>query len=77
MVPDWRQIRFDLIGYSANGGKYNPVKQMRELGFEIVACVPQTIADQWWFTVENLIDPLPPYLAEMEYDFERWHGEVR
>lgn len=55
-------------------GCLHPTKQMEKLGYKIIACVPQSIADQWWFTVEEIIEPLPHYLERMEYDFEKWHS---
>lgn len=66
------KLRYDVD--SAPG--VNPIKQMEKLGYKIIEAIPQTIAGQWWFTVEELVEPLPPYLEVMEYDFEKWHEEV-
>lgn len=67
-----KQLRYNL----PDAPTAHPVKQMNNLGYTIIACVPQPIADQWWFTVEEFIEPLPPYLEKMEYDFEHWHRRV-
>ena len=72
-----KQVRYLCIDAHLNGITNHPVKQMNELGYNIIAVVPQTIADQWWFSVDELIEPLPPYLEVMEYDFEKYHGEVK
>lgn len=55
--------------------RLHPVAQMEKLGYKIIAGVPQSIGEQWWFTVEEIIEPLPPYLERMEYDFEKYHGK--
>ena len=53
----------------------HPQKQMRILGYKVIAAVAQSLGDCWWFTVEDYIEPFPPYIAKMEYDFDYWHGD--
>lgn len=57
------KLRFWLQDYH---GTKHPIEHMRELGFIVLSAVPQTIADQWWFTVETLVEPLPEYLEVMK-----------
>ena len=71
----YKQLRYDCIDAYIKCGIYeHPERQMKKLGYKVIASVPQSIADQWWFTVEEIIYPLPMYLTEMSYDFEKWHG---
>lgn len=70
-MKKYNQLRYWL---QSAVGRLHPIKQMEALGYKIIASVPQSIADQWWFTVEEIIEPLPPYLERMEYNFEKWHG---
>ena len=71
----YKQVRYDLIGAHFSHVNKNPYVDMRELGFKIIASVPQTIGDQIWFTVENYIDKMPSYISKMEYNYDYWHGE--
>ncbi len=64
------QLCFYLPDYD---GELHPQSQMNALGYKVIGAIPQSIADCWWFTVEEFIEPLPKYLSKMEYDFERWH----
>lgn len=57
------RLRLWLQDYDEN---VHPVAKMQELGFNIIEAIPQTIADQWWFTVETLVEPLPSYLEVMK-----------
>jgi hypothetical protein len=71
-----KQLRYDMMTANFNCGVYqHPQKQMMDLGYNIIAAVAQSIGDQWWFTVEDYIEPLPEYLSKMEYDFDYWHGD--
>ena len=51
-------------------------QQMIKLGYNVIAGVPQSMGDCYWYTVEKLIEPLPEYLRVIEYDFEHWHGKL-
>lgn len=48
---------------------------MKELGYNVIACVAQSVADCWWFTVKEIIEPFEPYLTEIAYDYDYWHGD--
>ena len=73
---EYKQLRYDCIAADLHCEDYkHPQERMKLLGYEVIASVPQSIADQWWFTVKEIIYPLPEYLSEMEYDFEKWHGK--
>lgn len=53
----------------------HPQIQMKNLGFQVIHSVPQSIADCWWFTVEDFDFSMPPYLREMEYNLNYWMHE--
>ena len=57
------KLRFWLQDYH---GDEHPVAHMQTLGYTVLSAVPQSIADQRWFVVETLIEPLPEYLEVME-----------
>lgn len=44
----------------------NPPKQMKKLGFDILASYPSTIGDCWFFVVSNDINRVPSYLTEVD-----------
>lgn len=47
----------------------HPQKAMKELGITYQHATPQSIADQWWFwNCENVPEPLPPFIKEMDID---------
>ena len=66
------QLKYWLQGADELGIHEHPIKQMEKLGYKILHGVPQTIGDQWWVTVDRLIEPLPKYLEVMEYDLKDW-----
>lgn len=68
-----KQLRYCVITAHYDGIDIHPQEQMKKLGYKVIASVPQSVADCWWFTVEDFIEPLPKYLAKIEYDFEYWH----
>lgn len=70
-----RQIKYDLIDAYHCGIKQHPQDQMEDLGYEVVAAVPQSIGDCWWFTVKDFIEPLPGYLRKIYYDYNHWHKD--
>ena len=67
------QLRYCLLTAMLDCGiSEHPERQMRKLGYKILDAVPQSIGDQWWFTVEEYNEPLPPYLEKMEYDIDEY-----
>ena len=74
-MSEYKQLRYDCWEADMNGVHGHPQKVMKELGYKVIACVPQSIAEQWWFTVEEFIEPLPCYLSKMKYDFNYWHED--
>lgn len=72
-----KQVRFDMYSAYNMGVSGHPQQVMKDLGYTVLAGVAQSICDQWWFTVDKIIEPLPPYLSEMEYDYDYWHGNGR
>lgn len=69
-----RQVRYLCMTAHYAGIKNHPEIQMKKLGFKLIAAVPQTICDEWWFTVEDSNIELPEYIIEAGYDFGYWHG---
>lgn len=66
------QLKYWMMDADGCGIKLHPVKKMEVLGYKIIHAVPQTIGDQWWFTVDRLIELLPEYLEKMKYDMKDW-----
>jgi hypothetical protein len=53
----------------------DPVKDMKRLGIKYKFVMAQIIADQYWFwNCENIPDPLPSYLTELNADPMEWVG---
>ena len=48
----------------------HPQKDMRRLGFKLLKSEPVSIADCWWFRVENDVEDVPGYLEELPDDFK-------
>ena len=69
-----KQVIYKMNQANDCGITEHPQKQMRLLGYKVIAAVAQSLGDCWWFTVEDYIEPFPPYIAKMEYDFDYWHG---
>ena len=61
---------YDIIGSHMNGIKEHPQIQMKNLGYEVIKSEPVSIADCWWFRVNNEIEKKPEYLYEMSEDFK-------
>lgn len=74
---DLKQLRYDIRLAGNLGIHEHPQKQMQKLGYKVIDCVPQSLYDCWWFTVESIIEPLPEYLTEISYDFYFWHGKAK
>lgn len=73
-MPDGaRQVRYNCMTADYAGIKVHPETQMRKLGFKLIAAVPQSLCDEWWFTVEDNSIELPEYIREADYDFGYWH----
>ena len=74
MENKYCQLRYDVITAQLSCGiKEHPEIQMKKLGYKVIGSVPQSIADCWWFTVENFIEPLPKYLSKINYNYDYWH----
>ena len=74
-MAEYKQLHYDIWTADLKCGIHeHPQKQMKNLGYNVIGSVPQSIADCWWFTVEEFIKPLPPYLSKMSYNFDYWHG---
>lgn len=67
------QLNYDMWSAAVQHGiKLHPQEQMRKLGFKVIHCVPQSMADCWWFTVKEFDFELPAYLSEMKYNLNYW-----
>ena len=68
-----KQLKYDMwsadVQYKVQG---HPQEVMKNLGFKLINSVPQSIADCWWFTVEDFDFELPPYLSEIKYNLNYW-----
>ena len=71
----YNQLFYDVWTASNEGINEHPQKQMKNLGYEVLDAVPQSICDGWWFTVKEFIEPLPKYLSKMTYNFDYWHND--
>lgn len=61
-----KNYRYDVIGASCDYGvKEFPQAQMRKLGFHVIKSEQVTIADCWFFRVDNDIENIPGYLTEL------------
>lgn len=65
-----KNYRYDVIGAHYDGVSEHPQRQMKNLGYKIIKSEPVSIADCWWFRVENEIDNIPSYLYQMGDDFK-------
>lgn len=65
-----KNYRYDMIGAYINGVKEHPQLDMKNLGYKVAKAEPVSIADCWWFRVENEIDGTPSYLDLMNDDFK-------
>ena len=65
-----KNYRYDMIGAYINGVKEHPQEHMKNLGYEVVKSESVSIADCWWFRVEDKIKNTPIYLYEMMDDFK-------
>lgn len=74
MNNHYPQLNFDLMTAQLDYGVTERADEhMRKLGYEIIGAVPQSVGDCWWFTVREIIEPLPEYLRPMKYNFNYWH----
>lgn len=71
-----KQLLYDVIGACVLCNVHeHPQTQMKNLGYKVIGSVPQSFSDSWWFTVEEFIEPLEPYLEKVNYNYDYWHGE--
>ena len=74
-MNEYKQLRYSLQEAYEYGAKEHPQKQMKLLGYEVLDAVPQSAYGSWWFTVKEIIEPLPPYLNLITYNYEYWHND--
>ena len=67
-----KNYRYCMITADLDDGIHeHPQVAMSNLGFKVIKCEPVSIADCWWFRVENEIEqPLPKCLTELRDDFK-------
>lgn len=59
-------ISFCLRTAYESGFKEHPQIVMKKLGIKYAEATPQSISDSWWFwSCENLPDPLPSFLNKI------------
>lgn len=71
----YKQLEYDLREANECGINDHPQLQMKRLGYKVIGAVAQSLYDCWWFTVEDFIEPLPPYLTKTKYDYDYWHKD--
>lgn len=74
-LSKYKQISYDLRTAFECGINEHPQRQMAKLGYKVMGAVSQSMYDCWWFTVEDFIEPLPPYLKKIKYDYDYWHKD--
>ena len=75
-MKEYKQLKYNIMTAVLDCGiNDHPQTQMKKLGYKVLGSVPQSIADCWWFTVEDYIEPLPPYLTKMNYNYDYWHND--
>ena len=70
-----KQLYYDMIGCWEAGASGHPQQVMKDLGFQVIHAVPQTLGNCWWFTVEDYDFELPPYIKEFSYPLNYWRDE--
>lgn len=75
LMAEYKQLRYSMRTAFDIGITDHPQKVMREMGYTVLGAVPQSVYEQWWFTVEDFIEPLPEFLSEITYNFDYWHNE--
>lgn len=75
-MKKYNQLKYCLRTAYNEGINEHPQIVMKNLGYKLIGSVPQTMGDCWWFTVEKIIKPLPPYLRKTNYDFDYWHNSA-
>lgn len=66
-----KQIHYSVIGEALWARDHNvtskhPQERMRELGFDLLVCVPETIADCWNCLVKDFNFELPDYISSSD-----------
>lgn len=74
-MTEYKQLNYDMYEAFDMGVNEHPQLQMKKLGYNVIGSVPQSLYDSWWFTVEEFIEPLEPYLTKNEYNYDYWHGK--
>ena len=74
-MSEYKQLIYGLRTAYECGINEHPQRQMSKLGYKVIGAVAQSLNDSWWFTVEDFIEPLPPYLKKIEYDYDYWHKD--
>jgi len=72
---EYKQLCYSMYKAHDCGIDEHPQVQMKKLGYKVISAVAQSLTDSWWFTVEDFIEPLPPYLKKFQYDYFYWHGD--
>lgn len=71
-----RQVWYDLIDASLNYGiDIHPQLDMRRLGIDIIASVPESIADGWNFLTDYQGE-LPGYITEVDLKSRKDYWEL-
>lgn len=65
-----KNYRYDIDTAIYHGVTIHPQAEMSRLGFKVIKAEPVSVADCWWFRVENDIDFVPGYITEMRPDFQ-------
>ena len=73
-MKKYNQLKYDAKTAIECGVPFHPQQTMWAMGYKLLGSVPQSLYDCWWFTVEDFIEPLPPFLTKMEYNFDYWHN---
>lgn len=62
-----KHLRYDMQTAYESGEKRHAQVHMKDLGITYLQATPQSIGDQWWFwCCENMPDPLPACLTELD-----------
>lgn len=73
-MREYKQVSYSLQAAFECGVTVHPQIQMKNLVFNVLASVPQSIYDSWWFTVEDYIEDMPDYIHKIEYNYDYWHN---
>lgn len=71
-----KNLNMDIRGLQEHTNKL-PQEALKELGITYIACMPQPMADSWWFLgVDNVPEVLPKWLEYFMEDnnYRQWVG---